>query len=198
MTPFIGEIRIFAGNFEPAGWMFCRGQLLPISEYETLFNLIGTTYGGDGQETFALPDLQGRVPIHAGTNPNNGTNYIVGEKNGTETFTLMANQLPSHQHLVSGPVSIASLGANPGNQLTPDNNYPAITTTQNVYSRLVNYVLDDSNLQPRMAPLEVTPTVGDTTMMQVQPIGSSQPIDNMQPYLPLNYIISLFGIFPAQ
>ncbi|MGO4293901.1 phage tail protein [Chitinophaga sp. RAB17] len=198
MDVFIGEIRIFAGNFAPAGWMLCQGQILSISEYETLFNLIGTTYGGDGLETFALPDLQGRVPIHSGRHPDSGRIFTLGEKNGTETFTLTANQLPSHQHVVSGPVSIAALGANPGNQLTPDNNYPAITSGKNVYSTRVNTGKDTANLPLRMAPLEVTPTVGDTTMMQVQPTGSSQPIDNMQPYLTLNYIISLFGIFPTQ
>ena len=86
--PYIGEIRIFAGNFAPNGWLFCDGSLLPISEYETLFNLIGTTYGGDGQSTFALPDLRSRTPVHQGTNLSNGISYVMGQKSGVETVTL--------------------------------------------------------------------------------------------------------------
>src|ERR1700755_2878981 len=96
--PYVGEIRIFAGNFAPAGWMFCEGELLPISEYETLFNLIGTTYGGDGQETFALPDLQGRAPMHAGQGPGISQNYTLGEQGGVETVTLTTQQIPNHNH----------------------------------------------------------------------------------------------------
>lgn len=90
--PYVGEIRMFAGNFNPAGWMFCEGQLLPISEYETLFNLIGTTYGGDGQSTFALPDLRGRIPVHM------GDGYVLAETFGTETVTLTTSQIPAHSH----------------------------------------------------------------------------------------------------
>src|SRR5579864_7493913 len=97
--PYVGEIRIFAGNFAPANWMFCDGQLLPISEFETLFNLIGTTYGGDGQSTFALPDLRGRVPLHQG----NG--FVLGEKNGVEQVTLTVQQIPSHNHIVTAASS---------------------------------------------------------------------------------------------
>src|SRR5690242_6047731 len=95
--PYVGEVRMFAGNFAPAGWMFCSGQLLPISEYETLFNLIGTTYGGDGQSTFQLPDLQSRVPIHQGTSPQ-GTNRVIGETGGVEEVTLTVQQIPQHTH----------------------------------------------------------------------------------------------------
>src|SRR5213080_5057576 len=91
-SPYVGELRMFAGNFAIAGWMFCEGQLLPISEYETLFTLIGTTYGGDGQSTFALPDLRGRIPIHQG----NG--FILAETGGAETITLTVNQIPVHTH----------------------------------------------------------------------------------------------------
>src|SRR6516165_9248553 len=90
--PYVGEIRMFAGNFAPAGWMFCEGQLLPISEYETLFNLIGTTYGGDGQSTFALPDLRGRLPLHQ------GSGYVIGQSGGAETVTLTTQQMPVHSH----------------------------------------------------------------------------------------------------
>src|SRR5689334_13904277 len=112
--PYIGEIRMFAGNFAPVGWMFCQGQLIPISENDTLFNLIGTTYGGDGQETFALPDLQGRVPVHAGT--NQGIAFQLGEKDGVEAVTLTTQQIPSHNH---------ALQANNGTpSLTPANAIP--------------------------------------------------------------------------
>ena len=108
--PYIGEIRMFAGNFPPAGWMFCEGQLLPISENETLFQLIGTTYGGDGQSTFALPDLRGRVPIHQG----NG--FILAETGGVEEVTLTSQQIPSHSHalLASTAVGSAPGPAGPG------------------------------------------------------------------------------------
>src|SRR5436190_16948770 len=109
--PYVGEIRIFAGNFAPAGWMFCDGQLLPISENETLFQLIGTTYGGDGQSTFALPDLQSRVPIHQG----NG--IILAETGGVETVTLTVNQIPAHTHPLIGTTSIATATGPGGNIL---------------------------------------------------------------------------------
>src|SRR5689334_8649924 len=98
--PYVGEIRMFGGSFAPVGWMFCAGQLLPISEYETLFNLIGTTYGGDGQETFGLPDLQGRIPLHMGTNA--GITYQIGEMSGVESVTLTTQQIPAHTHALLG------------------------------------------------------------------------------------------------
>src|ERR1700687_960336 len=101
--PYVGEIRMFAGNFNPAGWMFCEGQLLPISEYETLFNLIGTTYGGDGRQTFALPDLRGRTPIHVG----GASGWQPGQAGGEESHTLMASEVPAHQHAA---VAINALG----------------------------------------------------------------------------------------
>src|SRR5690348_16976014 len=109
--PYVGEIRIFAGNFAPAGWMFCAGQLLPISENETLFNLIGTTYGGDGQSTFALPDLQGRIPIHFG----NG--FVLAETGGVESVTLTTNQIPAHTHPFLGSSQTATAALAPGNVL---------------------------------------------------------------------------------
>src|SRR6187200_1322650 len=116
--PYVGEIRMFAGNFAPAGWMFCEGQLLPISEYETLFNLIGTTYGGDGQSTFALPDLQGRIPLHFG----NGMN--LAETGGVETVTLTSQQMPAHPHPLLGTVS-------QGAQNAPTQEVLAQSPTQN-------------------------------------------------------------------
>jgi microcystin-dependent protein len=119
--PYVGEIRIFAGNFAPAGWQFCEGQLLPISENETLFNLIGTTYGGDGQETFALPDLRGRLPVHFG----NG--FTLAETGGVEEITLTVSQIPAHSHAL-----LAS--ASPGNASSPNNNLLAQSTTIAAYS----------------------------------------------------------------
>ena len=96
--PYVGEIRIFAGNFAPVGWAFCEGQVMPISENDVLFNLIGTTYGGDGQETFALPDLSGRVPVHQGQGPGISQNYVIGEKGGVEGVTITTAQTPIHTH----------------------------------------------------------------------------------------------------
>jgi microcystin-dependent protein len=166
--PYVGEIRIFAGNFAPAGWMFCAGQLLPISEYETLFNLIGTIYGGDGQSTFALPDLRGRLPIHMGTS-SSGT-YSIGQQAGTETVTLTLNQIPSHSHA-------ATAQSGGGGQSSPNNGVWA-NGNDNRYS---------SN----------TPTAS-MNAQNIQNTGGSQPHDNLHPYLCVSLIISLFGIFPSQ
>src|SRR3712207_7871729 len=110
--PYVGEIRMFAGNFAPVGWMFCEGQLLPISENETLFQLIGTTYGGDGESTFALPDLRGRIPIHQ------GNNFLVGDDGGAELITLTVQQIPIHTHAVTS----ANLA---GDAISPANNVQA-------------------------------------------------------------------------
>lgn len=162
--PYVGEIRMFAGNFAPAGWMFCSGQLLPISENETLFQLIGTTYGGDGQSTFALPDLQSRVPIHFG----NG--FILAETGGVETVTLTVQQIPIHNHSFLG----TSSNANDANAV---NNVVAQATAGFPYLNAPPPVA--------MAPGSVTPT------------GGNQPHENLQPYLAINFIISLFGIFPS-
>lgn len=162
--PYVGEIRMFAGNFAPAGWMFCEGQLLPISENETLFQLIGTTYGGDGESTFALPDLRGRLPIHQG----NG--LILAETGGAEEITLTVNQIPAHSHpfLASGATA---LNAN------PQGNVVGNQTLAQMY-------------------LEDAPNV-NLAAGAVAPVGGSQPHTNFQPYLCINFIISLFGIFPS-
>jgi microcystin-dependent protein len=162
--PYIGEIRMFGGNFAPAGWMFCEGQLLPISEYETLFVLIGTTYGGDGQSTFALPDLRGRIPIHQG----NG--FTLAENGGAEEVTLTIAQIPSHSHpyLASGATST---GSNPGNNVNNQN------TTIQIYTE--GSSSDNFNAG----------AIGG--------VGGSQPHTNFQPYLCVDFIISLFGIFPS-
>ena len=164
--PYVGEIRMFAGNFAPAGWMFCEGQLLPISENETLFQLIGTTYGGDGQSTFALPDLRGRVPMHFG----NG--FILAETGGVETVTLTVQQTPAHSHPY-----LAS--TNFGDQISPSNN---------VLSQLTGGAFLYFAAPPS-SPLAAQ-SVGAT--------GGSQPHNNFQPYLCVDFIISLFGIFPSQ
>ncbi len=163
--PYVGEIRMFAGNFAPAGWMFCEGQLLPISEYETLFNLIGTTYGGDGQSTFALPDLRGRVPLHFG----NG--FTLAETGGVEEVTLTVSQTPAHSH----PFLASS---SPGTANTPVGNLLSESPSINVYIQDVT----NSNMNPSA----------------VSSVGGSQPHTNFQPYLSVDFIISLFGIFPSQ
>ncbi len=162
--PYVGEIRMFAGNFAPAGWMFCEGQLLPISENETLFQLIGTTYGGDGQSTFALPDLRGRIPIHQG----NGT--ILAETGGAEEITLTVNQIPAHSH------------ARTREWLR---RHAKCTGDQRLGSSGDRRRLCDGG------------PVCAVESSSIAPVGGSQPHSNFQPYLCLNFIISLFGIFPS-
>lgn len=176
--PYVGQIRIFAGNFPPAGWMFCEGQLLPISENEVLFQLIGTTYGGDGESTFALPDLRGRIPIHQG----NG--FILAETGGAEEITLSVNQIPVHAHALKGPGMIA-YGAGRGNTSAPAGNYPAVSPGLNLYSTEVRTNVNMNS------PAIANPNAVLTA------VGGSQPHTNMQPFLCVSYIISLFGIFPS-
>jgi len=167
--PYVGEIRMFAGNFAPAGWMFCDGQLLPISENETLFQLIGTTYGGDGESTFALPNLQSRVPIHMGQGKD-GVTYQLAEAAGTESVTLSTQQIPIHTHPLLGATGNGSQG-------NPANNFLSSSTIVKLYGN-------------------ETP---DTAMAatSIGPAGGSQPHENCQPFLCINFIISLFGIFPS-
>ncbi len=117
-SPYIGEIRMFAGNFPPSGWMFCEGQLLPISEYETLFNLIGTTYGGDGQNTFALPDLRGRLPVHM------GSGFTLAQQGGVENVTLTVNQIPSHTHIPQADSGNGAQASPAGNAWANSSNFP--------------------------------------------------------------------------
>lgn len=162
--PYVGEVRMFAGNFAPAGWMFCEGQLLPISENETLFQLIGTTYGGDGESTFALPDLRGRIPIHQG----NG--FILAETGGAEEITLTVSQIPAHSHPFLASTNV-SQDTSPLNK----------TVGQSGSALLYIQDVTDSNMSPQ--------AVGS--------VGGSQPHTNFQPYLCVNFIISLFGIFPS-
>lgn len=162
--PYVGEIRMFAGNFAPAGWMFCEGQLLPISENETLFQLIGTTYGGDGESTFGLPDLRGRIPIHQG----NG--FTLAETGGAEEITLTVNQIPVHSHPLLG-------SAANGSQASPAGGVLASSTVITPY-----------------APETPSGVMAQTAILAT---GGSQPHTNFQPYLCVDFIISLFGIFPS-
>lgn len=162
--PYIAEIRMFAGNFAPAGWMFCEGQLLPISENDALFTLIGTTYGGDGESTFALPNLCGRIPIHQG----NG--FILAETGGAEEITLTVNQIPGHTHPLLG-------SADPANSRSPAGQVFGRTPAEAYASEF---------------------TAQPLSPQAMAPVGSSQPHTNFQPYLCVNYIISLFGLFPTQ
>jgi len=157
---------MFAGNFAPAGWMFCQGQLLPISEFDTLFNLIGTTYGGDGQSTFALPNLQSRVPVHV------GTGFDLAQTGGEESITLTTQQIPLHSH-------VPQCNNTTGSQSGPGNGLWAKSTVDNFSSAAPSSAL-------KMDPAAVGIT------------GGSQPHDNMIPFLVVNFIISMFGIFPSQ
>jgi microcystin-dependent protein len=167
--PFVGEIRMFGGSFAPAGWAMCQGQLMPISQNETLFNLIGTTYGGDGQETFALPNLSGRCPIHQGT--LQGTTFTIGEVAGTESVTLTTQQIPQHTHAFLGSGNNAT-GPAPGSGTMPGNSLQV-----KIWSAFPN-----------------TATMAATSL---QAQGGSQPHENMMPYLCVTFIISLFGLFPS-
>jgi microcystin-dependent protein len=155
---------MFAGNFAPAGWMFCEGQLLPISEYETLFNLIGTTYGGDGQSTFALPDLRGRIPLHFG----NG--FTLAETGGAEEITLTVSQIPSHTHALLATNDIPTASSPSGN----------------LTGQAAAKIYRAGNPTVTLNPGSMSST------------GGSQPHTNFQPYLCVDFIISLFGIFPSQ
>jgi microcystin-dependent protein len=163
-TPWVGEIRMFAGNFAPSGWMFCQGQVLPISEYDVLFNLIGTQFGGDGQETFALPDLRGRAPVHV------GPNTALAQQGGVEQVTLTVNQIPAHTH-AAGASSL--IGASPD----PTGRVPARNAAG----------------VPQYAAAADTSLAAGALLSA----GGSQPHSNMQPYVGINYIISMYGIYPS-
>ena len=165
-SPFIGEIRMFAGNFAPQGWAFCNGALIPIDENDALFNLIGTTYGGDGQNTFALPNLQSRLPVHV------GPGFALGQTGGAEQVPLDTNMIPAHTHVPQGATG-------PGNQGSPANAVWAVTSGPSAY------VLGSPTLTP-MDPA----ALGST--------GLGLAHDNMSPYLVINFILSLFGVFPSQ
>jgi microcystin-dependent protein len=168
--PYIGEIRMFAGTFAPVGWEFCQGQELSIAENEALFTLIGTTYGGDGQTNFALPNLSSRIPIHMGNGPD-GLNYPISQMAGTEQETLTTQQIPVHTHAMLGSTDPASLQ-------TPTANVVGKSTQVDLF---INAVPTDT-----------------MNANSITPVGGSQPHTNLQPFLCINYIISLFGIWPSQ
>jgi microcystin-dependent protein len=162
--PYVGEIRIVGFSFAPVDWAFCDGQLLPISQYSTVFNLIGTTYGGDGQTTFALPNLQSRVPMHQG----NG--FTLGQTGGVENVTLTVSQIPAHTH----PVQVNSSG---GNSNSPGGNFWANWTGSQYSDQGTNASMNTG---------------------VISSVGGSLPHDNIKPYLALNFIFSLFGVYPSQ
>jgi microcystin-dependent protein len=172
---FIGEIRMFAGNFPPRGWQFCQGQLLSIAQNTALFSILGTTYGGNGQTTFALPDLRGRYPMQPGQGPGLSPRTL-GEQGGSETVTLISNQMPAHTH------SLVASGAL-GDQAVPEGHY--------------NAVVPDPNTQQPLNAYGTTPT---TTMAPgaIGVAGGSQPHNNMSPFLCLNFIIAMEGIYPSR
>lgn len=166
-TSYIGEIRMFAGNFAPQGWMLCNGQLLPISENDTLYSLIGTIYGGDGMTTFALPDLRGRSPMSV--KRSGAPSYVVGEAVGAESVTVTSAQLPAHQHTpLAAPVATS-----------PD---PAGSSWARWHDVPYTNAAPDVDLHPSA----------------LAPSGGSQPHENRSPYLAINFIIALYGIYPSR
>lgn len=181
MEGTLAEIRMFAGNFAPRGWQFCNGQLLSISQWTAVFALVGTTYGGDGQVTFGLPDLRGRVPVGTGTGPGLPEVFL-GEMSGQNTTTLLAAQMPAHTHTVSASASRAcKSGA--GNSDSPVGNIPASSASDEIYAA-------PGGSNGTMAPISFT---GTTSV-----VGGSQPFSVMQPYLGMNYIVCVEGIFPSR
>lgn len=179
-NPFLGEIRVFAGNFNPRAWAFCRGQLLPISQNDALYALIGTTFGGDGITTFGLPDLQGRAIVGQGTGPGL-SGYVVGQKSGTETVTLTTNQMPSHNHTLIA-YNVDSTTQTPGPGVALSNTPNAHTGTSTLF-----YLNTNGGSASPAFPADT-----------ILPAGGSQPHDNMAPSLVVNYIIALEGIFPSR
>jgi len=166
--PYVGEIRMVGFNFAPQGWAFCNGQTMAISDNEVLFNLIGTTYGGDGVNTFNLPNLQGRIPFHQGTNA--GNTMVIGQIAGSENVTLITNQLPAHTHTLAA-------NSTAGTQPSPAGGYWAQSTLDQFSTETPAHTMDPSSILP---------------------VGGSQPHDNMPPFQVLNFVISLFGVFPSQ
>lgn len=165
-NPYLGEIRMFGGNFAPQGWAKCEGQVLNITEYDALYTLLGTTYGGDGNTTFGLPDLRGRLPLHMGQGPGL-SNYAIGAKAGSETVTLVTSQLPAHTHGVRAQTGNGTVS----------------TPTGSIWG---------TNSQSPYAKTEANATMA----AQTTSAGGSLPHDNMMPYLAVNFIISLLGVYP--
>lgn len=178
MEPFIGEIKMFAGTFAPNGWFFCDGTLLPLNQYSAFFAIIGTTYGGDGVQTFQLPDLRGRAPIHSGNGQGrNVSRYELGQFGGTENVSLTALQLPAHSHLIN-TVTLGNLPQPNGNVLA---GLPVDLTTGEGTNNWSNATPDST-----LSPVTIAPT------------GGSQPVNIVTPYLAVNYIIAWSGVFPSR
>jgi len=189
MDNYLGEIRLFGGNFAPVGWLACNGTLLSIAQYEALFTLLGTQFGGDGITTFAIPDLRGRIAVGSGQINNNGTNYVLAQAAGTPNITLLVSNIPSHTHMVMA-VNTAATTGDPTNNMMAQTNGDNNTGTQpypdvNLYTTLPLPSGGTSVPNALMDPGVITPT------------GNTQPHDNMMPYVCLNYIIATEGIYPS-
>ena len=180
MDGVIGQIVLFAGNFAPRNWAFCNGQILAIAQNTALFSILGTTYGGNGQTTFGLPNLQGRVPIHPGQGAGL-SNYVLGETAGTENVTLLVTQMPAHTHTATVTINASEAATAPTDD--PKGAVPAGGSGQNVYNTTPD---GSTTMNARMA----TATVG--------PAGGNQPFSVVQPFQCINYIICLYGIFPSR
>ena len=182
MDPLMGQITLFAGNFAPRNWAFCDGQLLAISQNSALFSILGTTYGGDGRTTFALPDLRGRAPIHAGTGPGL-SNRQLGSRSGEEYHTLSIIEMPSHNHLATSASKLRGLNSNgDDNIVAPGASLAGGAEIYNT-SSAPNTELNDGSV---------------ITTTNILNQGGNQGHNNMQPYLTINYIIALVGIFPSR
>ncbi|KIX22243.1 tail protein [Flavobacterium sp. 316] len=180
--PFIGEIKIFGFYFPPRGYMTCQGQILSIAQNTALFSLIGTTYGGNGQTTFALPDLQGRMPIGQGQGPGL-PNYNIGQKSGNTTVTLLSTNLPAHIHTLNNVHVLLKASSGNADEISPDGNFPA-TTNNPIYS--------GNGASPGVF------TGGTQVTGSTDPTGSNIPLSIMNPYLTINYSIATVGIFPSR
>lgn len=184
MDPFLGQIIMFGGNFAPRGWALCDGQLLSINQYQALFSILGTTYGGDGRTTFGLPDLRSRVPVHAGNGPGLSDRRL-GAKGGTETVTLTTQQIPSHNHAITnaaGSVKVGNEGKGVATESTAAGNYLGNSTDA--------YRTADGGATLAAGSVEIS---GNTNSN-----GGGQSHNNMQPYQVVNYIIALQGTFPSR
>ncbi|MCC2546269.1 tail fiber protein [Hymenobacter sp. BT175] len=182
MDPYIGEIRLFAGNYAPDQWALCNGQLLQISEYDALYALLGTTYGGDGQTTFGLPDLRGRVAVGVGASASSGTRYVTGQLGGTEQVTLTNANLPVHTHTETQPTTLV-VSAAPGTRNDPTN---------------ATFAKSNNLFYGSSLPVTKQATASDTVQAATVPTGGSQPHENRQPLLCINYIMALNGVWPSR
>jgi microcystin-dependent protein len=188
-TPFLGMIAIFPYNFAPKGWALCNGQTLPIVQNTALFSLLGTTYGGNGTSTFALPNLQSRVPVHAGQGPGLSP-YVIGQSGGVETVTLTINELPAHAHAITlnNLAGTANAKNAAGNSQTPVGNVPAIEAAG--VTATYSSAAPDVTMAAGAVTVTGTATAGNS--------GGSQPVAVLPPYLTFNYCIALQGIFPSR